>query len=110
MVERALETFKMDVMPSLQMSSNKWKEPPIYPSSASIREDKKKLTQYIVALRLWVKVSGVEQKNQPNLVQYDVYQNSPDYFVELNSKFEDSLADKEDGVEQITNIWKKNLV
>ena len=60
-----------------------------------------KLTQYIPTLRLWVKVSGVEQKNQANVVQYHVYQNSPEYFVELTSKFEDSLADKEDVVEQV---------
>ena len=43
MVERALE---MDVMPSLQMSSNKLKEPPVYSSSASIKRDREKITQH----------------------------------------------------------------
>ena len=81
MVERAPETFKMNVTPSPHMSSNKWKELPIYPSSTSIWEDKEKWIQYIEALRLWVKVSGVELKNQANVVQYDTYQNFPEYFV-----------------------------
>ena len=91
MVERVLE---MNVTPSPQMSSNKWKEPPVYPSIASIREDKKKLTQYIAALRLWVRVSGVEQQNQADMIQYHAFQNSPEYFAELNSKFEDCLQTK----------------
>ena len=34
---------------------------------------RKKLTQYIAALRLWVKVSEVELRNQANVVQYDAY-------------------------------------
>ena len=42
------------------MSSNKWREPPIYSSSVSIQGDREKLAQCIVALRLWVKVSGVK--------------------------------------------------
>ena len=41
------------------------------------------------------------KKNTANMVQYNAYQNSPEYFVELDSKFKDSLTDKEDGVEQI---------
>ena len=48
-----------------------------------------------------MKVSGVKQKNQANVVKYYAYQNSPEYFVKLNSKFKDLLADKEDGVKQI---------
>lgn len=100
MVEGALETMKTDVMPSLH-SINEWKEPLIYPSSSSIQGDRDKMTQYIAALRLWVKMSGVESKNQANVVQYSAYQNSPEYFLELDSKFKDSLADKIDGVQQI---------
>ena len=71
MEERAVENLKMDSVYSLQMSNSKWKEPPIYPSSASIQEDRNKLTQYITALRLWVKVSGIELRNKVNVVQYD---------------------------------------
>ena len=82
------------------MSGGNMKEPPIYPS-ASIQGDRKKLTQYIAALKLWVKVSGVEAKNQANVVKYNAYQNSPEYFEELDSKFGETLADKEDGVDQI---------
>ena len=69
MVERAVETLKMDSEYSQQMTNSKWKEPPIYPLSASIQEDRNKLTQYIAPLRLWVKVSGVELRNQANVVQ-----------------------------------------
>ena len=54
-----------------------------------------------MALRLWVKVSGVEKKNQANMITYNTYQTSQEYFEDLDSKFGDSLPDKEDGVEEI---------
>ena len=38
------------------MSSNKWREPPTYPSSISIQGDREKLAQCIAALEFWVKV------------------------------------------------------
>ena len=65
--------------------------------------------EHIAALRLWVKVSGVEQKNQVNVVKYNAYQNSPEFFEELDSKFADSLSDKEDGVEQIIKYLEEKL-
>ena len=80
------------------MSSNKWREPPIYPSSVSIQGDREKLAQCITALRLRVKVSGVKQKNQAKVVKNNAYQNSQEYFEELDSKFGDTLEDKEDGI------------
>ena len=44
--------------------------------------------------------TGFNQKNQASVVKYNAYQNSTEYFEKLDSKFEDLLADKEDGVEQ----------
>ena len=38
------------------MSSNEWREPPIYPSSVSIQGDREKLALCIAALEIWVKV------------------------------------------------------
>ena len=67
---------------------DKWKEPPIYPAS-SIQGDRKKLTHYITALKLWVKVSGVEKKNQAIVVKYNAYQDTSEYFDDLDSKFGD---------------------
>ena len=54
-----------------------------------------------------MKVSGVEAKNQGNVVKYNAYQNSPEYFEELDSKFGETLADKEDEVDQIINLEEK---
>ena len=35
------------------------------------------------------------------MVEHNAYKNSPEYYEELDPKFEDSLADKEDGIEKI---------
>ena len=67
------------------------------------------MTQYIAALRLWVKVSGVEAKNQGNVVKYNAYQNPPEYFEELDSKFGETLADKEDEVDQIIKYLEEKF-
>ena len=55
-----------------------------------------------------MKVSGVEAKNQGNVVKYNAYQNPPEYFEELDSKFGETLADKEDGVDQIIKYLEDN--
>ena len=49
---------------------------------------------------------GVRSWTKEPVVQYDMYQNFPEYFVELNSKFKDLLEDKEDGVKQIINTLR----
>ena len=54
-------------------------------------------------------MSGIELKNQASTVKYNAYQNSPEYFEELDSKFEDSLADKEDRVEQIIKYLEEKF-
>ena len=56
-----------------------------------------------------MKVSGVEAKNQANVVKYKTYQNSQEYFEDLDSKFGDTLEDKEDGVEQIIKYLEESL-
>ena len=54
-------------------------------------------------------VSGVELKNQANVVKYNTYQSSPEYFEELDSKFKDSLNEKEDRVEQMIKYLEVKL-
>ena len=68
--------------------------------SASINEDKEKLNQCITALRIWVKMSGDKQKNQTKMVKNNTYKSSQEYLGELDSKFGNTLEDKEDGIEQ----------
>ena len=56
-----------------------------------------------------MKVSGIELKNQESVLKYNAYQNSPENFEELDSKFEDLLTDKEDGVEQIIKYLEEKI-
>ena len=60
-----------------------------------------KLNQCIAALKIWVKMSEVKQKNQVKVGQNKVYHNPQVYIEELDSKFEDTLEHTEDGVEQV---------
>ena len=56
-----------------------------------------------------MKVSGVKQKNPASLVKNNAYQNSQEYFKELDSKFGDTLQDNEDGVEQVIRYLEENV-
>ena len=82
------------------------KEPPNY---TTVRGDRKNLTQYIAALKLWAKVSGVKKKNQANYVKYHAFQTVPEYFEELDAKFGDSLENKEDGLAEIINFLEQKF-
>ena len=59
------------------------KEPPKYPS-ITIHKDKDRLKKYIAELKVWVKMSGVNTKNQDNMIQYHTFQKSPEYFKDLH--------------------------
>ena len=54
-------------------------------------------------------MSRIELKNQAIVVKYNTYQNSQEYFEELDSKFENWLEDKEDGVEQIMKYLEEKF-
>lgn len=77
--------------------------------TASSQEGRGKLNQCITALKLWVKVSGVKQRNQAKVVKNNAYQNSQEYLEELDSKFGDTLNDKEDGVKQVMKYLEEKL-
>ena len=95
-----------DQIPSKMATASIMKEPPNY---ATVRGDRKNLTQYIAALKLWAKVSGVEKKNQADYVKYHAFQTVPAYFEELDVKFCDSLENKEDGLTDIINLLKQKF-
>ena len=82
------------------------KEPPNY---ASVHGDRRNLTQYIAALKLWAKVSGVEKKDQADFVKYHAYQTVPEYFEELDAKFGDSLTAQEDGLTKIIKFLEEKF-
>ena len=92
-----------------QVSSNMntiMKEPPNY---AIIHGNKRDLTQYIAALKLWARVSGVEKRDQADYVKYHAYQTVPEYFKELDAKFGDSLTAREDGLTKIIKFLEEKF-
>ena len=63
--------------------------------------DRKKLTLYIAALKKWSRVGGCQKSDQADTVMYHASQKSPEFFEELESKFGETLSDKEDGIKEI---------
>ena len=85
-------------------TANVMKEPPNY---ATVKGDRKNLTQYIAALKLWAKVSGIEKKNQADCIKYHAFQTVPKYFEELDIKFGDTLSNEEDGLTKIITFLEE---
>ena len=73
-------------------------EPPVYPKD---RKDRNAIKLYITALKRWSRVGGCPKKEQGDAIIYHASQKSPEYYEELETKFGDDLAEKEDGVDRI---------
>ena len=89
-------------IPSKMATASFMREPPNY---AIVLGDRKNLTQYITALKLWAKVSGVDKKNQADYVKYHAFQTIPAYF----DTFGDSLENKEDRLTDIINFLEQKF-
>ena len=71
------------------------------PQFKGVKNDRRKLTLYISALKKWAKVGGVPKKDQADTVFYHASLHAMDYYEELELKFGDTLSEQEDGLESI---------
>ena len=73
-------------------------EPPVFPKD---KKDRKAISLYIAALKRWTRVGGYPKKEQADYIIYHASQKSPEYYEELETKFGESLQEKETGVDEI---------
>ena len=81
------------------------REPPNY---ATVLGDRKNLTQYIAALKLWAKVSGVNKKNQADYVKYHAFQTVPAYFDTFGEALKTRRTDSQASSTSSSRSWSQS--